>query len=222
MSENLKTSYKTDSQLAQEYLIRQALASGIATEHIAINQQQIQRLIDEPWMCQNRGNWVNWLKDIFDVHSTWAQTRQVILIEGATIAEREMVAQTFLYRSIVNNAAIGLANASVRRAEELIRVFSQFGDDRTELLELLRRIQCLLITEIEKQYTPQRASLGNLYFNELLQTRLDANRPTILTFANLNIQERSYGEFSRLLDEIIQRPEQGLRKVYHFRLETKV
>lgn len=209
--------FKTDDALAAEYLIQQSLNASIPVEHIGITKEQVIAKLDEAWMRQNGCRLKEWIDDIYNPHSNWANNRTVILLDGGTIVDRAYVSQAFLFRAIVNNASRAKSNCLTKRSDELVMGLAQWGERRDEILKTMIRVQCLLISEISGQ-TPSSATLANIYFNELLQARQDENRPTILTFAIPDIEKRNHGEFSRLLDEIVKQPNLGLRKVYRFRL----
>ena len=215
----MPTKFKTDEVLAAEYLVRQALTAGIPVEHIGLTKEHVRSKLDEPWMHENKCQLQTWLDDIYNIHSSWSKTRTVILIDGGSSIDRAYVGQAFLYRAIVNNACKAMSSALTKRSDELVTGLSQWGESRSAILENMSDVQCLLISEVSGQ-APNSAALGNIYFNELFQNRQEANRPTILTFTIPDIEKRSHGEFSRLLDEIIKQQHSPLRRVYRFRLTT--
>jgi hypothetical protein len=213
--------FRTDEELAAEYLIRQALLAKIPIEEFPTAQSKVRSRLDEKWHASSDFPIDDQLNNLYDIKSDWARTRSLILIEGGSLGVRAKVGHAILYRSIVNNAASANGSALVKSCEELVRDFGQFGDARAVLQDILCNIQCLLIAELDLNLYPKNAAYANVYFEELIQTRQISNRPTIITFAQENIDsakgDRNYSLFSRTLDAAIKNPNNGSRRIYHFR-----
>jgi hypothetical protein len=187
-------------------------------EHIAISREKVRAFLNEAWLAEHGIDLVSQLDEIYSVGSGWNRQNSVVIIDGGDSLTREWVAHAVLFRCITNNSSEGVFGALALRANEIIAKFIQFGEERSVMLENLQRAPVLLINDISEYQPPTANSYGNVYFDEMLRGRHVGKRPTILSFAETDIETRNYGAVSRFLDEIVKNQQSPLRKIFRFRL----
>jgi len=172
--------------------------AGIPEKHLRIKQDEFRKLLYDNFY--GGAKQTKELVEYVYVHPENICNTSFITIDGGDVPSRKKAGYTLMFRIILCNKWGYHVQCS-----HLLSLFQAgFAKDleRAETIKDLQKYDVLFISEINQKIVDSRAMIGS-YFDEILDTRADRGKVTIISFASPISQSSRLGaEFGDYLDRL--------------------